>query len=317
MSLEVAHPCALNRIGFVIGDEPNGAAMHAGERARIRDAWTAFWRAPASRLQCIAGSAEVTQVLRERWTVFANTLPANARVLDIGCGGGAAARSLVAIRGDLHLTGIDFARVPFATEPQIRLLSDTAMESMPFAIARFDAVISQFGFEYGRIHKAARELARVLAPGGTFSLVVHHAESSIVATNRARLNALLALQQDDMRAAFLSGSATALAAEMSSLRRDHPGDTLVAELVRVLPPRARMSGRERSTAWEAVEVALAPEQAILEALDSCCVAPEELSGWLGPLQQFCTVTGISVLRKPSGRPIAWQIDGTQNAVCDA
>jgi hypothetical protein len=29
------------------------------------------------------------------------------------------------------------------------------------------------------------------------------------------------------------------------------------------------------------------------------------------------VTGDSVLRKPNGRPIAWQIDGTQNAVCDA
>jgi SAM-dependent methyltransferase len=236
-----------------------------------------------------------------------------------GCSTSAAARALrrarSSPRADLRVTGIDFARVPTAAEPQIRLLSDTPMESMPFADASFDAAIGQFGFEYGRIHKAARELARVLAPGGTFSLVVHHAGSSIVATNRARLNALLALQQDEMRAAFLSGSVIALSAEMGSLQREYPGDTLVAELARVLPPRARMAGRERSAAWTAVEVALAPEQAILEVLDSCCVAPEEIDGWLGPLHQFCAVTNVSVLRKAGGQPIAWQIDGFQRSAC--
>jgi SAM-dependent methyltransferase len=287
--------------------------MQPQARARIREAWTAFWREPASRLQCLAGAPDVAQALRDHWSVFAAPLPANARVLDIGCGAGAASRSLIAARPDLRITGLDFARVPPAAEPQIRLLSDTPMESMPFADASFDAAISQFGFEYGRTHKAARELARVLAPRGTFSLVVHHAESSILATNRARLNALLALQQDEMRAAFLSGSVTAVNAEMSSLRRDHPGDTLVAELARVLPPRAQMGGRERSATWSAVEVALAPEQAILEALDSCCVAPEEIDGWLGPLRQFCAVADVSVVRKANGQPIAWQVGGLQRA----
>jgi SAM-dependent methyltransferase len=286
--------------------------MQPQARARIREAWTAFWREPTSRLQCLGGAPEITRALRDRWSAFAAPLPANARVLDIGCGAGAAARSLIAARPDLRITGLDFARVP-AGGPQMRLLSDTPMESMPFADASFDAAISQFGFEYGRTHKTARELARVLAPGGAFLLLVHHAESSIVATNRARLNALLALQQDEMRAAFLSGSVTALNAEMSSLRRDHPGDTLVAELARVLPPRTQMSGRERSAAWSAVEVALAPEQAILEALDSCCVAPEEIDGWLGPLRQFCAVTRVSVVRKPGGQSIAWQVGGLRCA----
>jgi len=87
----------------------------------------------------------------------------------------------------------------------------------------------------------------------------------------------------------------------------------VAELARVLPARSQMSGRERNAAWSAVEVALAPEQAILEALDSCCVAPEEIDGWLGPLRQFCEVRNVSVLRKAGGQPIAWQIGGFQCA----
>jgi len=112
-----------------------------------------------------------------------------------------------------------------------------------------------------------------------------------------------------MRKAFLAGSAAAVAGGMVSLRRDYPGDALVAELARVLPPRARMDGRARDAAWNAIEVALAPEQAILEALDSCCVAPEELDGWLGPLRQFCQVTEASVLRKPTGVAIAWRVEG--------
>jgi len=45
----------------------------------------------------------------------------------------------------------------------------------------------------------------------------------------------------------------------------------------------------------------------LEALDACCVDPEELDGWLGPLRQFCAVTSVSTLRKPNGIPIAWRI----------
>ncbi len=291
--------------------------MQTLERTRIRDAWTAFWREPASRLQCLSGAPDVTLALRNHWSMFAASLPANARVLDIGCGAGAAARSLLAARPDLRITGIDFARVPAAPEAHIRLLSDTAMEFLPFADSGFDAAVSQFGFEYGRTHKAARELARVLVPGGKFSLAVHHAGSSVVATNRARLNALLALQQEEMRRAFLSGSVQTLNAEMASLRREYPGDRLVAELARVLPPRAQMGGRERSAVWNAVEIALAPEQAILEALDSCCVAPEELEGWLGPLRQFCDVTNVSILRKPNGGAIAWRIDGAPGATAGA
>jgi len=292
--------------------------MHHWKRAGIKDAWTAFWQDPSAQMQCIRGAPDITEALRGHWSAFAASLAPGARVLDLGCGAGAAARALVAARRDLHVTGIDFARVPSAADPQIELLSDTAMEYLPFADATFDAAISQYGYEYGRTHKTAKQLARVLAPGGKFSLLVHHAESSVVAANRARLNALAAFEEQDVRAAFLSGSAVAVNAEMSSLRKDYPGDTLVAELARVLPLRARIGDRERRTAmWSAVEVALSPERAILEMLNACCVAPEELDGWLAPLRQFCEVTAVSVLRKANGTPIAWRIDGAQKPAAGA
>lgn len=287
----------------------DGAARRH-DRTRIRDAWTAFWQDPASGRQCIRGAPDITQALRDHWSGIAAHLPSDVRVLDLGCGAGAAAHALITARQDLHVTGIDFARVPAASDARITLLSDTAMEQLPFQDARFDAIISQFGFEYSRTHKTAHQMARVLKPGGRFSFVVHHAGSSVVATNRASLAAIRDIQELDMCEAFLAGNVFALGAKLAFLQREHPGDTMVQELSRSLPARARQGGA-KGAAWRAVEEILAQERAILEALDGCCVAPEELDGWLGPLRQVCAVTSTSVLRKPNGVPIAWCIGGTR------
>jgi SAM-dependent methyltransferase len=287
---------------------PIGIAMELRERMTAQDAWTAFWQDPAAGMQCVRGAPEITEALRAHWSAFAASLAPDARVLDLGCGAGAAAGALLLARPDLQITGVDYASVPATADGRIRLISNTAMESLPFAAASFDAVISQYGYEYSRTHKTANQLARVLAPAGRFSFAVHHAGSSVIAANRARLNAILAVQAPDMRADFVAGNAFAVEARMSSLRRAYPGDALVAKLAQLLPQRARAGGQE--SAWRALEGALAMERTILEAMDSSCVAPEELDGWLGPLRQFCVVTAIAILRKQDGTPIAWQIDGT-------
>lgn len=281
------------------------------DRTRIREAWSAFWRDPASGMQCVRGAPDITHAMQSHWSQFAASLPPGARVLDLGCGAGAAPGAVGAARPDLHITGIDFATVPPSRNARITLISDMPMEHLGFENASFDAVISQFGYEYGRTHKTARQLARVLAPEAKFSFIVHHAGSTVVATNRTRLNMIRAVYEPDMRAAFLAGNSFALKAKLSALLRAHPNDTLVQELSRLLPIRAQQPSRERGAAWNALEDALAPERTILEALDSCCVDPEELDGWLGPLRQFCAVTTISVLRKPNGDPIAWRIEGVR------
>jgi SAM-dependent methyltransferase len=285
--------------------------MQLHDRTRIREAWTAFWQDPASGQQCIRGAPDVTHALQSHWSAFAEQLGARARILDLGCGAGAAANAVVAARRDLDVTGVDFALVPAAAEASIRLVPDTPMEQLPFEDGSFDAAISQFGYEYGRTHKTARQLARVLAPAARFSFVVHHAESSVVAANRARLDAIRTIHAPDMRAAFLAGNVFVLNAKLARLQQEHPHDTLVASLSRHLPVRARNGNEQRSAAWAAVEEALWPERTVLEALDACCVAPEELEGWLGPLRQFFTVASVAILRKANGDAIAWCIDGTR------
>jgi hypothetical protein len=63
--------------------------------------------------------------------------------------------------------------------------------------------------------------------------------------------------------------------------------------------------------WKAVEEALAPERRILETLNTCCLAPEDLDGFLGSLRNFFEVRSISTLHKPNAEPIAWRLGGAR------
>lgn len=287
-----------------------GSMLQLQDKSRLRQAWTEFWKHPASGGQCLRGAPDIGQALNDHWSSFAASLPAGGHVLDLGCGAGAAASALVAARRDLRVTGVDFALLPAAPAANITLLHDTPMESLPFDDASFDAAISQFGFEYGRAHKIARQMARVLKPGARFSFIVHHAGGTVVAANRARLDLMRSVQGPQMQAWVLSGSALAVEQKLRALARDHPGDNLLEPLLHKLPERTRGTPAARKQAWLALNEALAPGRAILESLDVCCVAADEMEGWLGPLRQLFAITSVGELRKADGGLIAWRIEGT-------
>lgn len=279
--------------------------------AQARDAWSAFWQEPGQS-RCASGATGAWQVLDEYWSAFSRSLPANSRVLDLGSGAGAVARRVAATRPDVFVTGVDFARIPLTLLPQVELLSETAMESLPFDDRSFGAAVSQFGFEYSRTDEAARELARVLEPGAKLQMLVHHAGSSIVASNRDRLAALQSFLSPAVRNAFCEGDAPALDVQISALAHRHPADALVAELRRSLPTRVGRPPRERGAIWTAIEDALAPERCLAESLNANCVAPAGLNFWLQPLQSAFELADPVVLREPAGPVIGWHIRGCRN-----
>jgi SAM-dependent methyltransferase len=97
-------------------------------------------------------------------------------VLDVACGTGNA--SLPAARAGARVTGLDLtpellerARALAAAEGLDAAFVEGDAEALPFADASFDVVLSTFGVMFAPdAARAARELARVLRPGGRMVL---------------------------------------------------------------------------------------------------------------------------------------------------
>jgi SAM-dependent methyltransferase len=98
------------------------------------------------------------------------------RVLDVACGTGVLAREVAASRSAGHVVGIDpspgMLAVARRLAPGIEWREGVA-ESLPFADAAFDAVVSQFGLMFFRDRRQAlAEMWRVLAGKGRIAVAV-------------------------------------------------------------------------------------------------------------------------------------------------
>lgn len=106
-------------------------------------------------------------------------IPADARVLDVGCGNGWATR-LMAQQAPLgRVVGIDIsdemvelARESSAEFPNV-VFREASAEKLPFAEGEFTHAFSMESlYYYADVLRALKEIPRVLKPGGKFSCVV-------------------------------------------------------------------------------------------------------------------------------------------------
>lgn len=133
-------------------------------KAAQREGWAHF-----------APMAAITTVPAARLVRFAGVVPAH-RVLDVACGTGVVA--VTAARLGAAVTGIDLtpallsvARDNAATAGVAVDFREGDCESLPFADASFDVVLSQYGHIFApRPDVAVAELLRVLTPGGTLAI---------------------------------------------------------------------------------------------------------------------------------------------------
>lgn len=273
-------------------------------------AWTAFWREQGAQACCLqlAGGG-VRSALGRHWAALAAGLDAGERVLDLGAGTGAVGKTMLAGRPDLAIDGVDSADLPPGATPGLTLHARVGMEALPFANGGFGLAVSQFGFEYGDPDLAAPELARVLRPGGHFSFLVHHQESTILAANMTRRSALAAIFAGALRTAFLRADRLQLIRVLARLGAAHGEVDIVRQLASVLPARLSLDRAARLAMWQAIEGALAPEQVILDALLQAAQSRHAIAAWLAPLRSTCVDLRAEPLGQAGGDPVAWHVSG--------
>ena len=152
-----------------------------------KDPWGDFWALNA-RGSAAGGSngclpqrwAAIERALSGQWFAFADSLASDAKVVDLATGDGRIMAWMRQKRPDLTCIGIDLSPslppAPEGTETR----AGVPMETLPFEDNSMDAVISQFGFEYGDVAKVTTEIARVLAPGGRVGLIVHRGDGPLL-----------------------------------------------------------------------------------------------------------------------------------------
>lgn len=190
--------------------------------------WDTYWDSSLVHCFGVNVKAPVTAALDFAWAGVVRALPAQAAVLDLACGNGAAALAMARARSDLILTGIDEAAIaPALNVPEhaealgaMTFRPRTAMEALPFPEAAFDLVASQFGVEFAAQPAAALgEAMRVLKPGGRLAvLALPHA-------SRAVIDARIALKQ----ARHLLADSTLFATAIKMVRTYHDATASSAE----------------------------------------------------------------------------------------
>lgn len=143
----------------------------AAEPVLVKTCCADLWAHPGIRL-LVGDSLHPGGLDLTARAVEALGLPRGARVLDVGCGPGATGGLLR--RAGLRTTGIDYS-APLVAEAAGRV-PDAAFaaadgERLPFADGAFDGVLAECVLSVvPDVEAAARELARVLRPGGRVAL---------------------------------------------------------------------------------------------------------------------------------------------------
>ena len=115
------------------------------------------------------------------WGLQQITVPKNAGILDIGCGGGRTVRRLAALAPEGKVVGVDYSAASVAVsrdtnaqeiEAERVQIELGSVAALPFPDRTFDIVTAvETHYYWPDLPANAREILRVLKPGGTCALI--------------------------------------------------------------------------------------------------------------------------------------------------
>jgi ubiquinone/menaquinone biosynthesis C-methylase UbiE len=115
------------------------------------------------------------------WGLQQVTVPKNAAILDVGCGGGRTVQRLAALAREGKVTGLDYSAASVAVSrdrnaQEIKAgrvqIEQGSVAALPFPDRTFDVVTAvETHYYWPDLPANVREVLRVLKPGGTFALI--------------------------------------------------------------------------------------------------------------------------------------------------
>ncbi len=115
------------------------------------------------------------------WGLQQVTVPRNAAILDVGCGGGWTVRKLAAVAPEGKVVGLDYSAASVAVSRETNADEINAgrvqielgsVAALPFPDCTFDIVTAvETHYYWPDLPANVREVQRVLKPGGTFALI--------------------------------------------------------------------------------------------------------------------------------------------------
>lgn len=115
------------------------------------------------------------------WGLQQITVPKNAVILDVGCGGGRTVRELAALALEGRVVGLDYSAASVAVSRDTNAqeiaagrvqIEQGSVVALPFPDHTFDIVTAvETHYYWPDLSANVREILRVLKPGGTFALI--------------------------------------------------------------------------------------------------------------------------------------------------
>jgi ubiquinone/menaquinone biosynthesis C-methylase UbiE len=115
------------------------------------------------------------------WGLQQLTVPKNATILDVGCGGGWTVRKLVALAPEGKVVGLDYSSASVAVSRDTNAreieagrvrIEQGSVAALPFPDRSYDIVTAvETHYYWPDLPANVREVLRVLKPGGTFILI--------------------------------------------------------------------------------------------------------------------------------------------------
>ncbi|GMG87272.1 class I SAM-dependent methyltransferase [Biformimicrobium ophioploci] len=160
--------------------------------------WSKFWEQGYITTFGSSLKNNYSGSLKSFWQEQFSLLADGSRILDVATGNGAiavlAADYSLELRKGFSVYGADAstisAGVTESNSPArsaVQFLSETPCEELPFEDDYFALVTSQYGVEYSNLERSAKEIYRILKPGGSFQAVIHHADSNLLKSSRSEL----------------------------------------------------------------------------------------------------------------------------------